>query len=82
MEYENAEDEYEQQRILFGPLTIDDYLIDVDLASQPEDVTVVIDVVEEGVAWYSYEHKVPVIVFNETDEGWEYKTYNFFTKLK
>lgn len=82
LEYENAEDEYEQQRILFGPLTIDDYLIDVDLASQPEDVTVVIDVVEEGVAWYSYEHKVPVIVFNETDEGWEYKTYNFFTKLK
>lgn len=82
LEYENAEDEYEQPRIQFGPLTIDDYLIDVDLANQPEDVTVVIDVVEEGVAWYSYDNKVPVIVFNETDEGWEYKTYNFFTKLK
>ncbi len=81
LEYENAEDVYEQPRILFGPLSVDDYLIDIDLANQPEDVTVVIDVVEEGVAWYSYDHKVPVILFNETDDGWEYKIYNFFTKI-
>ena len=82
LEYENAEDEYENPRINFGSVTSVDYLIDVDLESQPEDVTVVIDVVEEGVAWYSYEHKVPIIVFNETKQGWEYKTYKFFTKLK
>ena len=81
LEYDNAEDKYEQPRIFFGPLTVDDYLIDVDLSSQPEDVTVVIDVVEDGVAWYSYEHKVPVILFNKTDKGWDYKTYSFFTKL-
>jgi len=80
LEYENAEDEYEQPRILFGPLSVEDYLIDVDLSNQPEDVTVVIDVVEDGVAWYSYEHKVPIILFNETDQGWNYKIYNFFTK--
>ena len=82
LEYNNAEDRYECPRLLFDSLTADEYLIEVDLSEQPEDVTVVIDVVEDGVAWYSYDNKVPVIVFTETDEEWDYKTYYFYTKLK
>ena len=81
LEYENAEDLYDFPRITAGPLICESYDIDIDLSTQPEDVTVVIDMVEEGVQWYSWENKVPVILFTENEDGWDYKVYNFYTKL-
>ena len=82
LEYENAEDIYDLPRTEIGPLVMKDYTLDVDLANQPEDVTVVIDIVEEGVQWYSWKNKVPVIVFTQTDDSWNYEIYSFYTKLK
>ena len=81
LEYDNANDVFDNPRINFGSITTDDYLVDVDLSSQPEDVTVVIDIVEEGVQWYSYDYKVPVILFTKNNNVWEYKLYYFYTKL-
>ncbi len=75
LEYENEEDIYDLPRTLIGPLTVENFRVGINLNDQPEDVMVVIDIVEEGVAWYSWSNKVPVILFNKTDDGWDYKTY-------
>lgn len=81
LEYENSEDLYDFPRITAGPLICESYDIDIDLSTQPEDVTVVVDMVEEDVQWYSWENRVPVILFTENEDGWDYKVYNFYTKL-
>jgi len=81
LEYENEEDIYDLPRIPIGPLIIGDYTIEINLNNQPKNVTAVIDIVEEGVEWYSWENRVPVILFNKMDNDWDYKVYNFYTKL-
>lgn len=82
LEYENEEDIFDLPRTAIGPLTVDNYTLCIHLADQPEDVTVVFDIVEEGVAWYSWENKVPVVVFSRKDGVWDYKLYNLFAKVK
>lgn len=82
LEYENEEDVYDLPRTEIGSLVLKNYMLDVDLDNQPEDVTVVIDIVEEGVQWYSWKNKVPVIVFTKNDDSWNYNIYKFYTKLK
>jgi len=82
LEYENEEDIYDLPRTEIGPLVLKNYTLDVDLDNQPEDVTVVIDIVEEGVQWYSWQNRVPVIVFTKKDDSWNYVIYYFYTKLK
>ena len=81
LEYENEEDLYDFPRYEIGPVIYKDFEIKINLSEQPEDVTVVIDIVEEGVEWYSWENRVPVILFTENEGEWDYKIYNFYTRL-
>lgn len=72
-EYENEEDIYDLPRTNIGPLVNADCTLVIDLNDQPEDVTVIIDAVEEEVEWYSWNNIVPVIIFTKDNEGeWEY----------
>ena len=72
-EYENEEDIYDLPRTIIGPLVNDDCTLVIDLNDQPEDVTVIIDAVEEEVEWYSWNNIVPAIIFTKDNEGeWEY----------
>lgn len=70
--------EYEDDEVYDNPRTdlgvcVGVYTFDFDLASLEEGMTVVFDVVEEDVQWYSWNEEVPSITFNRNEDGeWEY----------
>ena len=72
LDYEESDDVYENMRINIDSVMIEDYTFDFDLSNLDEKMAVGIDIVEEGVAWYSWNHKVPIIRFKETDGEWDY----------
>ncbi|MCR4649496.1 MAG: hypothetical protein K5776_10520 [Lachnospiraceae bacterium] len=75
LDYELSEDLYDLPRVLIGPFTVEKYTYDFSLSGMNEDLTVMFDVLEEGVAWYSWDNDVPVVSFSKDDEGnWTYKT--------
>ncbi len=73
LEYEEADDIYDNARTNIGAVAFGDYSFDFDLSELDENMTVVIDVVEEGVEWYSWKRKAPVIEFFKGENGWEYE---------
>jgi hypothetical protein len=75
LEYEGEEDIYDCPRTNMGPLINGDFTLSLDLKNQPEEVTMVIDIVDEGVAWYSWKNEVPAIDFVKNEDGWEYNLY-------
>ena len=72
LEFENGNNIFDSPRTQTGDLIMGDYSFDFDLSKQNGDMTVVFDVVEELVAWYSWDHDVPVVEFKESEEGWNY----------
>ena len=72
LEYEN-ENVYDNPRTPIGPYVVKDYSFDFDLTNQDENMTVVFDIVEEGVQWYSWKNDVPEVLFSRNEDGnWEY----------
>ena len=80
VEYEKEKDIYDLPRIKMEPLIISDLTLSIDLNNQPEKVTMVIDIVEEGVEWYSWKHKTPAIDFVKNEDGWTYTIYSKKTR--
>lgn len=80
LDYEESEDIYDNARTEIGPVVYADYIYDFNLAEIDEDLTVVIDVVEEGVEWYSWKNKAPAIDFVKKEDGWEYTLYSKKTR--
>ncbi len=75
LDYEFSEDLYDLPRVLIGPYTVETYTYDFSLSGMNEDLTVMFDVLEEGVAWYSWDNSVPVVSFSKDSEGnWTYTT--------
>lgn len=72
LEYENEENIYDLPRRRIGTLVTGDYSFDFDLSNQNGDMTVIFDMVEEGVAWYSWTYDVPTVVFSKGEDGWDY----------
>ena len=69
LDYEVSDDIFECHRIPVGPYVLEDYEFRIDLSGLNEKMTVAFDVVEEGVAWYSYDHEVPAVVFDKDESG-------------
>ena len=69
---ENGYSIFDLPRTNTGKLITGDYSFDFDLSKQNGDMTVVFDVVEGGVAWYSYTNDVPAVEFTKGDDGWNY----------
>ncbi len=72
LDYEKSDDVYDNLRIEIDPVMVEDYVMDFDLSQLDENMIVGIDIVEENVAWYSWNHKVPIIRFKKNDGEWDY----------
>ncbi|SDJ26233.1 hypothetical protein SAMN04487760_104125 [Lachnospiraceae bacterium G41] len=73
IEYRDGGNIYDFPRIDPGTQITGDYTLDFDLSHQKDDMTVIIDMVEEGVEWYSWSNPVPKVEFIENEEGcWDY----------
>ncbi|MCR4929849.1 MAG: hypothetical protein K5988_07650 [Lachnospiraceae bacterium] len=78
LDYEESDDIFECHRIPVGPYVLEDYEFRIDLSGLNEKMTVAFDVVEEGVAWYSYDHEVPAVVFDKDESGrWNCKVESY-----
>ncbi len=73
IDYDKAKDVYDNPRTPLGPYVLEDYVFEIDLSEEDEDMKVTFDIVEEEVRWFSFYHMVPSVVFEHDDEGeWIY----------
>lgn len=73
VDYEKAKDVYDFPRIPLGPYVLEDYVFEIDLSEEDEAMKVTFDIVEEEVRWFSFNHRVPSVLFEQDEEGeWIY----------
>ncbi len=70
----DMDDVFENQRKTVSPYIMGDYTFDIVLDDYETDkLTVIVDVVREGVNWYSWDKDVPSVTFEKDENGiWEY----------
>ena len=68
IDYEKAKDVYDFPRIPLGPYVLEDYVFEIDLSEENEAMKVTFDIVEEEVRWFSFNHRVPYVLFEQDEE--------------
>ena len=63
---------YDNPRKELGELIVGDYTLDYNLSEIKNTATIIVDVIEEGVQWYSYHGKVPAVTFIKNGDEWNY----------